>query len=79
LLTVTFGDFDREVHEASHCLNIAGFSVSEDQYVWRFNIDTDVKEIDWERVDYVQHDRNKWQGVVSMALNLQVPMSMGIF
>jgi hypothetical protein len=53
--------------------------VREDQYVWLFNIDTDVKETDWEGVGCVQHDRNKWQAVVSMALNLLVPISMGIF
>jgi hypothetical protein len=45
------------------------------------NIKIDVQELEWEGLDWVSlaQDRNKWQVVVSAALNLRVSIKCGEF
>jgi hypothetical protein len=42
---------------------------------WENNIKMDLKEIEWEHVDwlYLAEDRDKWQPVVNMVMNYQIP------
>jgi hypothetical protein len=39
------------------------------------NVRTDLKEIEWGRVDWIDlaHDRDQWRAVVNTVLNLEVP------
>jgi hypothetical protein len=42
---------------------------------WEVNIRMDLTEIGWEGVDWIHltQDRDQWQTVVSMVINLQIP------
>jgi len=68
-------------HTHTHYLNPALFSVREDWYAWHFHMDMDLQEIGWEGVDCIEliWDRNKWQAVLSSALNHWVWKRKGDF
>jgi hypothetical protein len=42
---------------------------------WEVNIRMDLREIWWEGVDWIHliHDRDQWQALVNMVINLCVP------
>jgi hypothetical protein len=42
---------------------------------WKDNIRTDLREIGWERVEWIHlaQDRDQWQALVNMVMNCRVP------
>jgi hypothetical protein len=48
---------------------------------WQDNIKINLKEIEYEGVDWIQvaWDRDQWQAFVNTVMNLQVPLKMGNF
>jgi hypothetical protein len=45
------------------------------RYRWEDNIRIDFREIGWEGVDWIHlsEDRDTWQAVMNLVMNLQVP------
>jgi hypothetical protein len=59
---------------------LKGRNHSDDLGMNKENIIMDLREIGWEGVDWIRldQDRNQWQPLVNMIVNLQVPKMWGI-
>jgi hypothetical protein len=49
------------------------------RHKWEDNVRIDLREIGWKVVDWIHlaHDRNQWQALANMVMNLQVPQKEG--
>jgi hypothetical protein len=63
------------------CIQYFGWKTQRDKttqktrHGWEHNIRMDFREIGWEGVDWIHlaQDRDQWQAVVNMIMNLHVP------
>jgi hypothetical protein len=51
------------------------------RYRWEDNIKIDLTEMEWTGMDWINlvQDRDRWQALVDMVMNLQVPQKVGNF
>jgi len=61
--------------------NLKGRHHTQHRNRWEDNIRMDLREIGWEGVDWIHvgEDRDWWQAVLNMVMNLQVPQKAGNF